>query len=278
MWPSSDLLQQLCTPPVLGAPGLDAVLQMGPHQGRAEGGNPLPLPAATPLLTQPGMQLAFQAANTHCWLMSSFPPTRTPKLFSAGLLSTSSSPTLYSYLALPQSRCNTLHLITSNAYPGPSRWSLLSTVSTAPLSLVSPTNFLVGTLNPMVCAIDKGVKEHQSQDGPVWDTTHDRPPPGRRATDNNLQATTVQPTFQPLYSPAKRSQLPLPLPVGSALRTLHSSAALLWPRCRASAPFCREVPHSTQQRRAGAARTRPGSPLPQHPAAATRRPHAKANR
>ena len=32
-----DLLQQLCLPPVLGAPGLDTALQMGPYKGRIEG-------------------------------------------------------------------------------------------------------------------------------------------------------------------------------------------------------------------------------------------------
>ena len=37
-----DSLQQLCILPVPGAPGLNTVLQMGPHKGRAEGDNPLP--------------------------------------------------------------------------------------------------------------------------------------------------------------------------------------------------------------------------------------------
>jgi len=39
-----DLLQQLHTPPVLGAPGVDTVLQMGSHKGRVEGDNHNPLP------------------------------------------------------------------------------------------------------------------------------------------------------------------------------------------------------------------------------------------
>ena len=42
-----------------GAPGLDTVLQMGPHEGREEGDNPFLLPAATPLLMQPRIPLAF---------------------------------------------------------------------------------------------------------------------------------------------------------------------------------------------------------------------------
>ena len=44
---------------VLGAPGLDAVLQMGPHKGRIGGDNPR-------------MPLAFQAAGAHCWITFSF--------------------------------------------------------------------------------------------------------------------------------------------------------------------------------------------------------------
>jgi len=35
MTPPLDLLQQFYIPPVLGAPGLDTVVQMGPHKGRA---------------------------------------------------------------------------------------------------------------------------------------------------------------------------------------------------------------------------------------------------
>jgi len=40
-----DPLQQLHVFLVLGTPGLDAVLQMVPHEGRIEGNDPLPLPA-----------------------------------------------------------------------------------------------------------------------------------------------------------------------------------------------------------------------------------------
>ena len=64
---------------------------------------------ATPLLMQPKIQLAFQAARAPCWLMLSFSSTRNPKSFSVGLLS-STSPSLYLYLGLPQHMCDTLHL------------------------------------------------------------------------------------------------------------------------------------------------------------------------
>jgi len=69
--PPLDPLQQLQILPVLGAPGLDKVLQMRPHKSKAEGGNPLPLPAATPLLMQPRMLVAW-APSAHCWLLPSF--------------------------------------------------------------------------------------------------------------------------------------------------------------------------------------------------------------
>ena len=45
--PPLDLFEQLHVPPVLGAPGLDAVLQTGPHEGRADWDNPA-LPSCSP--------------------------------------------------------------------------------------------------------------------------------------------------------------------------------------------------------------------------------------
>ena len=65
--PPLEPLQKLHIFPELLAPGLDTVLQLGPHEGRVEGDNPLPRPA--PLLMQPAIQQAFWAASTHCSLM-----------------------------------------------------------------------------------------------------------------------------------------------------------------------------------------------------------------
>jgi len=45
---SPDPLQQLSVLLVLGAPELDAVLQMGPHEGRVERDSHLPAPAGHP--------------------------------------------------------------------------------------------------------------------------------------------------------------------------------------------------------------------------------------
>ena len=66
-----DLHQQLYILLALGAPGLAAALHVELQEGRAEGGNPLPLPAATPLLMQPRMLVAW-APSAHCWLLPSF--------------------------------------------------------------------------------------------------------------------------------------------------------------------------------------------------------------
>ena len=54
-----NLLQQLRVCLVLGALGLDTVLHVGLHKGRAELGNYLPSPDSTPLLLQHRILLAF---------------------------------------------------------------------------------------------------------------------------------------------------------------------------------------------------------------------------
>ena len=86
--------------PVPAAPDLDAVLQVGPYGGRAEGNNP-PLPAATPLLMQPKIPLTVWAASAHCWLMFSFSSTKAPMSSSTELLSRSPSTSRYTHLGLP---------------------------------------------------------------------------------------------------------------------------------------------------------------------------------
>ena len=96
-----DLLQQLHIFLVLQTPGLDVILQVGPHKSRV-GGTIISLSLLTsPLLLQPRIPLDIQAANTYCWLMSSFSSIRTPKSFSVRLLSVDYSPSLYWYLRLP---------------------------------------------------------------------------------------------------------------------------------------------------------------------------------
>lgn len=56
-------------------------------------------------------------------------------------------------------------------------------------------NLAEGALNPII--IDKGVKEHWSQNEILGDVTCDRPPPRHRATDHNPLAVTTQLTLHP---------------------------------------------------------------------------------
>ena len=56
--PPLDVLQQLCTLPILGASGQDAVLQIGPCKGRADGDNHLPL-----LVVHPSFYAAQDVAD-----------------------------------------------------------------------------------------------------------------------------------------------------------------------------------------------------------------------
>lgn len=113
LWPSfgptPTALQSFCAV----APGLYRVLQMGPHEGVVVGNSPFRLSAATPLLMQPRIQLTW-SSRVHCWIMSSFLSTETPKSSSAGLLSVSSASSLYICLGLLWHKCNTLHIAALN--------------------------------------------------------------------------------------------------------------------------------------------------------------------
>ena len=66
-WPPLDPLQQLGVFLVTGATDPHAVLQTGSHEGRVEG-TVTSLPAATSLLMQLRIQLAFQAASTRFFI------------------------------------------------------------------------------------------------------------------------------------------------------------------------------------------------------------------
>ena len=129
--------------------------------------------------------------------VKNFSSTRTPKSFSTGLLSMSCSSNLYSHLELPQHKCpSLLNLIRASC--------LLFKHVQVPLDSIPPfccvncttqlgviSKLAEGTLNPTVLVIDKDVKEHWSQEGPLGDASHHQPPSGLRAIDNNLLATAV---------------------------------------------------------------------------------------
>ena len=70
--PPLDLLTQLHTPPVLGSQAQRQSSRWGLMRAGQRGDSLLPIPAATPLLVQPRIQVAFWASSAHCFLMSSF--------------------------------------------------------------------------------------------------------------------------------------------------------------------------------------------------------------
>jgi len=170
LWTHSQKLHILPAPE---APGLDLVLQMGPPKGRAEEDNHLPLPAATPLLMQPRILLAFRAARAHCCLMSSSSSTRTTspssQVYSQGVLLS-----LYTYLGLSQSKCNTLHLALLNLFQfnqvhfsslSRDYW-MASLPSLAALSLVSSANLLRAHSIPLSMSLIRMLRSTCSRMGP----------------------------------------------------------------------------------------------------------------
>jgi len=91
--------------------------------------------------------------------------TRTPKSFSARLFSVSSSPSLCTYLGLPWSKYNTLHLAlvgscrpTSQACPGPPVWHPFPCCINYTTQLDVISRLAGGTLNPTVSVIDKDIE------------------------------------------------------------------------------------------------------------------------
>jgi len=156
------------------APDLYPVLQIGPHEGRVEKDNYLITSLSllsNPRLMQSRTLLTFQTTSAHWWLLSSF-------------LSTShQSFCLWdcSQVVLP---VFTRIWDCTNASATPCTWPCWTSLgSYAPTFLACPlwmpffcsVNYSTqlgviskpaeGALNPIICVIDKNVKEHQSNDG-----------------------------------------------------------------------------------------------------------------
>ena len=133
----SDPLQQLHIPPVLGTPSLDTALQMGPHKGSAEGNSHLPIPAATPLLMQPRIQLAYglqvHTAGSH----PTFCPSRLQVFLCRAALSEFFSQ--FECLGLPQLKYNTVNLAMLNLTRF--LWDHFSSLSRSPWKVSLPSMF-----------------------------------------------------------------------------------------------------------------------------------------
>jgi len=150
---------------------------------------------------QPKVQLAFQAAGTHCWLMSSFLSTRI-SMSSSGCSQAVLPVCRYVWIC-PDPRatpCTCLcwmllssHGATFQACPGP----LPFIVSAAPLS-----RFAESILNSITDEIFKDFKEYWSQHWLPKITNHHQSPPGHRAIDYSPLAATIRTILYPLNSPA----------------------------------------------------------------------------
>ena len=172
LWPHSDRsMSVLCW-------GLQSCMQdsrWGLTRAEQRGRIPcLNLLATLPLM-QPRVQLAFWAAGTHYWLMSSFLSTGTPKFFSSGLLSVLSSPSLCWCWGLPWARSRALPFALLNltrfarahsSSLSRSRWmaSLPSSIPATLLSLVSSTDLLRMPSVPLFVSLMKTMMK-------VWNST-----------------------------------------------------------------------------------------------------------
>ena len=167
----------------------------------------------TPLLMEPRIPLPFWVAGALLAHVKIFIYQDHPRFSCAGLLSSSSSPSLYKYMGLPQPKCEALHFALLNLIMF--TWALLSSLSRS-LSMASiPTNgtthlgviskLAAGALDPIISVTDKDVKEYQSQDRPLGDTTHYWPLPGHRTIDHHPLSLAFQPIPYPPGGPAIKS-------------------------------------------------------------------------
>ncbi|KAK4808555.1 hypothetical protein QYF61_009858 [Mycteria americana] len=169
--PPLDPLQQLHVLLVLRAPELDAVLQLWSHQSR------------------PRIPLAFWAASTHCRLTSSFSSISTPKSFSTGLLSITSSPSLIETEETDAGPL--LQLVQVPLDDIPSFWRVSCTTQLGVICKLAER-----ALHLSVNAIDENIGQHRSQHGPLRDNT---------PIDCYPLRVTIQPIPYPLNSPPIKS-------------------------------------------------------------------------
>ncbi|KAK4826482.1 hypothetical protein QYF61_009478 [Mycteria americana] len=163
-----DPLQQLHVFPVLRAPELEAALQVGSHQSRAEEQNHLPQPAG---------HASFDAAQDivgclgcECTLSAHVQLFihQYPQSLSSGLPSITSSPSLTLHLALLNlMRFTGAHFLSLSRSLLDDILSLRRVNRTTQLGVI--WKLAEGALNPTVYVIDEDIKQYWSQ--PLRDTT-----------------------------------------------------------------------------------------------------------
>ena len=106
LWSSTPAPTGPCCP-CAGAPDLNEVPQVRPREGGAEWDNYLPHPADHIYFDADKDRVGLPGCMYALLTLVNFSSTNMPKS-SSGLLSIHSSPSLYSWLGLPWSRCRTL--------------------------------------------------------------------------------------------------------------------------------------------------------------------------
>ncbi|KAK4816932.1 hypothetical protein QYF61_025428 [Mycteria americana] len=186
--PPLDPLQQVHVFPVLRAPELDAVLQVGSHQSRAEGQNHLlqPVGHASSDATQHtgGLLGCKRTLPAHVQLfIHQYPQVRLGRaalnpFIPQPVLILGVAPTQVQNLALILVECHEVHrgpLLELVQVPLDGMPSLRLVNRTSQLGVIC--KLAEGALNPTVCGADEDIKQYWSQYGPLRDTTRPIPHP-----------------------------------------------------------------------------------------------------
>ena len=149
---------------------------------------------ATFFLMQPKMLLAFLVARAYRWLMVYLESTRTPRCFSAEMLSSWSSPILYWCLELFLPGCRTLCFLLMNfmkfllayysAFWHPSECQCNQLVYQPLLPVYVIIKLAEGALCPIIQVINEVVKRYWPQYWCLGYTSSDFPPSGLYADHN----------------------------------------------------------------------------------------------
>ena len=184
---------------------LNAEVQVGPHQLRAEWQSHLP--HCTGHTSFDAAQDMVGFLGCMCTLLApvQFLISQHQQVFFPGLPSIHSPPSLYLCLGLPWSRCRTLYLALLNFMSFTQAHLSSLFLDVIPSLQCIDHNIQLGVirklaedaLSPTVHTTNKDVKKHQSQDWPLKNTTLLQSPPRHWCIDHNSLSTTIHPIPHP---------------------------------------------------------------------------------
>ncbi|KAK4808881.1 hypothetical protein QYF61_007996 [Mycteria americana] len=214
--PPLDLLQQVHVLLMLGAPQVDAVLQVGSHKSGVKGQNHLPRPAGHSSFDAAQETVGFLGCKHtlpgHVELLINQHPQIL--LRRAALNTFSAQPVFVLGIAPTQVQNFALGLVELHEVrTGPPLKPVQVPLDGIPsLQRVDCTTQLgvvgklaEGALNPTVHVTAKDVKQCQSQHQPLRNAACHCSPPGHRAIDHNSLSATIQPIPYPPSGPSVKS-------------------------------------------------------------------------